>query len=429
MTVDQLLERLAQQRRADGKRERQGEHRGEEPFVDRPPAPDQEEQRDDEGGDRQGGEAVDAEQAVGPELEGSQVMFVDGVDVAHRQQGQGQQGDDDEPGVQGPEIGDADQRPERRQHAEEEDERPEPDEQAEDHDAARQLEGRIERQQQPRQQQAQRYEDAGHGEHHEAEGALEQVKAVEDGEQQGGGVERDQQRAARPAGQQRAGQDEMQVHGERHEEPDGAVEDDGRAAEVAGRGEAGGEPQGGHVAEADQHQPALVARSQEDDRHAAHQPEDERQQAGSSAPPPAAAMAACPHRQCEDAAMTQHGHRADLAAVDPGEQLQVAVARKGAEVELADRQHPIARLQATRRGARSRSYDAPVAGAKREGRIFAGFDVRVVESRQEQHEREEDPEEILFFEGQLGALDHALRCRRPRRTACPWRVRSGHGVA
>ena len=137
VTVDERLEPVAQERHRRHIGEGDEQKDGEELGGQRLPVPAEDEEDHRVGREQQRREGVGAQQAVGPELQRAQVVLVDGVDVAHRQDRHRDQRDAEHVG------GEQVQVPPRQGHvlepdqedAVEQQERHQPEHHAEQHDA------------------------------------------------------------------------------------------------------------------------------------------------------------------------------------------------------------------------------------------------------------------------------------------------------
>ena len=151
VAVDEGLKTAAQEWRASNEGERGCDGGGERALVDRPEAPADEEEDHHVERYVQGREAVDPEQAVGPELERAQVMLVDGVYVGERRDRDREHRDAECPWKEGLQVGglEAELVDDKRDGHVQQDDGSEAQRHAVEHDAIRHFDCRIERQENP----------------------------------------------------------------------------------------------------------------------------------------------------------------------------------------------------------------------------------------------------------------------------------------
>jgi hypothetical protein len=140
--VDEELKACAQERCGDGEEDGGDEDGHRKLRASRRSAPAQKEERRDEGDERNRRKAVGAHQAVGAKFERPQVVLVDGVDIAHRQQGESRRREDRHPGEEVAHI-DVEAQQDARVDAEERDVRPQAEQHAEEHDPVGHLDRRV----------------------------------------------------------------------------------------------------------------------------------------------------------------------------------------------------------------------------------------------------------------------------------------------
>ena len=397
VAVHQALEAVAQQGR-DG-HEGQGDeehHRQELVAAARPPAPAEDEEDRRVRSEQQHREGVGAEQAVGAELQRPQVVLVDGVDVAHRQDRHGERREPVDESVRPAQALPLPQDvvEQHRQHALEQHQRHQAEEDAVEHDAHRHPGGGAHRQDQAQQQQHHGQADARQRiPEIQIRNPFQEVESVRHRRRQRQGVEAGQPPAAPGGASQGAGKRQVQMEAQGRKEPDQRMKDEGGAGGALR--DAAGDPQGRVVAEQHQHQPAPVPRAQEDGRHGAHQPEHQRRRHGEDE-----LVQADPPRGERDV----EGQRPALAdQVDAGravraEQLrhrQPAVVDELMVADPLDPQHLVARLQAGGLGRAGSGGDhRPVGGAEGEAPVGDGEGVGIVDAGHEDHDADEDQEEV-----------------------------------